>query len=1418
MKGLQCLISRGLSAVDQSTDSCNGRSGVPRDPCMVVSGLASAEEDVGDFSSSTGRHSSFRDPAWGNRAVGSSLIEGFNAETVRAKTRSPHEMKNYRISDFVQQISQGKQPLGEGHIGWRARLSGSHGAVMKRVPVLSEGVLNALLSIVLLTLAAASVAMAKDTRQPTLQIQVGHGHASAVAFSASPTGDLVASADQHIVKVWEAKGGRLICTLDPGKSGPGFDRGGRAKLAWSADGTQLLSPDHSGGYFLWDLRNCGNRNRLNIKGQLADAPIAESRERPPVVQALLTLPNDEVLASTSLGVLVLSPFRKASLAAAGTPAMWSVALAGSVTATALTKGERFVAGQSRDGRVLLLARQGLRPFSLLDRETGIETPLSDFKDHDEPAEGGDASATPQAQARAVALSASGRWLAVKSAKDTSIRIYDVQSRALKAAVQLTVSAEKVQALTQNFGTYANLEVLRAEVAGLDFSTDERSVYIYRDGGLVAPIGRPTLEIRATESLALLKDLPQTLIRPRPVQPFRIMVTSQQTGDQIIVPLRGDLGVGLLSIVTRSNIAVGDLWEMDGIGRVLNLAFGTQGWFSHGEGRGSARFEDQVLSPRPANPTPAQVQEILRHRNRVFQTHVNAWSSEKASVSRDIQSDNAFYGLTPGAFSPGGRFHAVETRVVPIGTQTPATLALWDTASSSKVWTVVLAPTPAGSMSLAVSSEGRLVAAWHHSGAKDELKIYDGRTGALVSSTRFDFGDVATRVVFSEDATKLHFTGFRFTGTVDVAKAEQPRLVWSKGNVCCKPLGFLPKSGRLVMVPLPDHVLGERSSYEEQLFGGWVGALNLPIPDAAGLAVANPSETLVAVAQNRVIRLVDIRGQPIVSGQLTGLTSSVTAMSFSPDGKRLLAGDDEGGLWLWDIAGAKLLARMYAFADSSWVVIDAAGRFDTNDVEAMRRLHWLLPDEPFRAYPLELFMRDFFEPQLLPRLLAGLPLAPVPAVSAINRAQPLVQIVDVKPSPAGGDLVDVTLTVHTTNGSTGQNSGAADLRLFRNGQLVAGSDLKQPAHVQQLAAGANVLVKFAAVRLPGGSKPIEFSAYAFNVDRVKSATAVYAFNRPSSTTTPRRRAFVISMGVNVHDRPEWDLTFAANDARKTQEVLSLRLQASRLYDDVVTLQIVSDERSSDAKKGVLKAALLALSGRPFDQALLSGLSGWDKLSAATPDDVVIVSFAGHGFASGGEFYLVPQDIGGGKRIDDATRQRAVSTAELADWLSGIDAGELTMVIDACQSAAAVESDGFKPGPMGAKGLGQLAYDKGMRILAATQSDDVALESGSLRHGLLTFALIQEGLNMGKADFRPVDRKVDMVEWLTFGSQRVPQIYSDVRAGRRAMNDGKSSWQFEMRGATAVPMPGASAAGMVRIQRPSLFDFKRAAASSTLSTLD
>jgi uncharacterized caspase-like protein len=186
-----------------------------------------------------------------------------------------------------------------------------------------------------------------------------------------------------------------------------------------------------------------------------------------------------------------------------------------------------------------------------------------------------------------------------------------------------------------------------------------------------------------------------------------------------------------------------------------------------------------------------------------------------------------------------------------------------------------------------------------------------------------------------------------------------------------------------------------------------------------------------------------------------------------------------------------------------------------------------------------------------------------------------------------------------------------------------------------------------------------------------------------------------------------------------------------------------------------------------------------------------------------------------------------------WLRDVDAGELVLVVDACHSAASVQGEGFKPGPMGSRGLGQLSYDKGMRILTSTQADNVALETNLTEHGLLTYALTREGIEREMADSKPQDRTITLAEWLDYGAERVPELFAELAKQMSEMQSGRARGARPMAGADARLVVFASAKGVkvtktpaaaqggggkkrglsvatpagIEPQRPSLFDFTR-----------
>lgn len=482
---------------------------------------------------------------------------------------------------------------------------------------------------------------------------------------------------------------------------------------------------------------------------------------------------------------------------------------------------------------------------------------------------------------------------------------------------------------------------------------------------------------------------------------------------------------------------------------------------------------------------------------------------------------------------------------------------------------------------------------------------------------------------------------------------------------------------------------------------------------------------------------------------------------------------------------------------AWIVIDGkTGRFDANNVQRLSLVHWIMPDDRVRPLPVEVFIRDFYEPGLLPRFVAGGESAfrPVGSVGLLNRIRPNVQIIGVRRGPSPDlAIVDVKLSAGKDamqpNGKT--TTGVYDLRVFRDGKLVSswpitdsvelGHDTKSEWMRDTLILSeeeSSEKIISLPIRLRSNSRgqAVRFSAYAFNEDRIKTETSFGAdYIVPPDIAMRKPMAYLILVGANIYESGR-NLRYAAKDAKN----MALALSKIQGYD-VVTINLLSEtgegsEPLYQATKENIHAVFELLAGKSqHKRERLKAVRGinvaeLNRLDRATPDDLVFIAFSGHGYTEpNGRFYLIPSDSG--KYLNNSPENflKWISSEELALWLRDIDAGEMTMVVDACHAAGSLGLN-FKPGPMGDRSLGQLAYDKGMMILAATQSDNVALEVSDIEQGLLTFALVHDGFSYkdDKKQFRNSDLnndgKVTLREWLRYGEQRVPTLYDDIEAGK------------------------------------------------------
>jgi hypothetical protein len=445
----------------------------------------------------------------------------------------------------------------------------------------------------------------------------------------------------------------------------------------------------------------------------------------------------------------------------------------------------------------------------------------------------------------------------------------------------------------------------------------------------------------------------------------------------------------------------------------------------------------------------------------------------------------------------------------------------------------------------------------------------------------------------------------------------------------------------------------------------------------------------------------------------------------------------------------------------------------SDLDALHDVRLVFAQEPFTSLPLEIAVRDYFEPDLLRRFTSDEVFPPLKDLGELDIKRPIVEIQDIQPKTAEMDVVGVSVKVSDPDnaldkGEQGQATrGVYDLRLCCDGKLV-GYAPNQPGKIP--LQNGQALLEF-DVPLSRHPRNVQFSAYAFNHDRVKSATATktYSTNLPN---TVRDRAYIVTVGVEKFESPAFrPLHYAPNDAKMILGTLTARLsEQSSNYAKVVSIPLISSDQTDpnliSPTKQNLKTVFDILAGRPVDPALLKGLTGdlVNQLGKSGPDDLIIVSFATHGRTDDqGRFYLFLSDTSSNEDPSQLLPY-AVSSDELSEWFRDIIAAEFVLILDVCHSGAVAGKD-FQPAPLGNRGLGQLAYEKGMRILAATQDDNDAISSGEKKHGLLTSALIDEGINRKGAADEFFHTSISLKDWLEFGRAEVPVLYRQLPRGKK-----------------------------------------------------
>ncbi len=523
--------------------------------------------------------------------------------------------------------------------------------------------------------------------------------------------------------------------------------------------------------------------------------------------------------------------------------------------------------------------------------------------------------------------------------------------------------------------------------------------------------------------------------------------------------------------------------------------------------------------------------------------------------------------------------------------------------------------------------------------------------------------------------------------------------------------------------------------------------------------------------------------------LAGHADFVSSVVYSLDGKLIISGSWDRTIKVWEAETGAEVATLIASGASDWLVVTPDGLFDGSPA-AWGQILWRFSPQLRDVAPVELFFNEFYYPNLLADIFNGRRPKAARDLTGRDRRQPQLSLTtadELSPTtPITARRLKVKLAVMKSP------AGAQDVRLFRNGSLV------RVWHGDVLRGQESVTLE-ATLPLVAGENRL--TAYGFNHDNIKSADAV--LNLDGDERLRRKgTAYIVSIGVNEYAANPFfrNLKYAVADAESFASELKAQQERLMRYEKV---EVVKLTNAAATKANILGA--------------LAGLT-----KQVQPEDAVIVYYAGHGLAQGGQFYLIPHDLGGTattattgqaqsrELLDMMLAARGVSDKELEQAFEGIDSGQLMMIVDACNSGQALGGERDGRGPMNSKGLAQLAYDKGMYILTAAQSFQAAQEVNVVGHGLLTFVLLDEGLKQSAADTEPQDGEVLVREWLDYATSRVPLMQLDkmkeagargadlsFEEGERGLNLARRSGQrprvFYRRELEARPLVIATPAG-------------------------
>ena len=466
--------------------------------------------------------------------------------------------------------------------------------------------------------------------------------------------------------------------------------------------------------------------------------------------------------------------------------------------------------------------------------------------------------------------------------------------------------------------------------------------------------------------------------------------------------------------------------------------------------------------------------------------------------------------------------------------------------------------------------------------------------------------------------------------------------------------------------------------------------------AGALAIAPGAKQLVLGTRSNLYSF-DSDGKPLWKRSIPGASRGV---NISDDGRLVVAAFTDGTIRWYRLTDGQELLSLFPHPDlSRWVLWTPSGYYDASP-GGEDFIGWQVNngmDASADFYPASRFRSTYYRPDVVNLVLTILDegQALAAANSAAERPQTPGSMLDKRPpiviitSPNQGSSFNTgTVTLHYLL-KTPDRSPVTTVRALIDGRPMEG------------ARGLNVVAasdKNVELNLPARDCTVSLIAENENGSSEEaSIKLLWKGAAAQDELVNKPNLYVLAVGVSAYQKPEYQLSYAAKDARDLATLLN---QGSPLYQSV-QIKVLTD---ADASR----------------DNILKGLTWMEKKTSSK--DIAVILFSGHGIndANGNYYYLpVEADV-------NLLPNTCLPFSDIRRTVSDIN-GKVLFFIDTCHSGNLMASRRAGSVERDIVGIiNELASaENGAIVFASSTGSQVSYEDSAWDNGAFTKALL-EGL--------------------------------------------------------------------------------------------